>query len=399
MKRLVRSALLLTAAALLASCGLFGDDEEELEPMELVDFDATIKIKRLWSAKLGGDAEFLRVALRPAGDGNRIYAASHDGEVSAFDPETGKQAWRTDLDMELTAGPGVGEGHVVVTSKDGLAIMLDAATGAETWRVDIAGESLATPLVKNDVVVVQTIDNRLQALSVFDGRQKWLLQQSTPALTMRGTSSPVVIGTTVLAGFDAGRVVAADLDTGTIIWETLLAPPKGRSDLDRLSDVDGALAVVQQDLYASGYQGRLAALASESGQILWNREVSSYEGVSADWNSVYTARDDGELVAMSRVNGNETWRNASLLRREPTLPIPFNTTVAVGDFEGYIHFFSNIDGEPAARVRFGNKAISSDPMVIANRLYVQTDGGSLGAFVVVDDRPRRSVPDVADDES
>jgi outer membrane protein assembly factor BamB len=385
---------------LVASCGLFGDEEDEaLEPKELVKISETVKIKRIWTAKLGDDAEFLRVALRPAGDGSRIYAASRDGIVTAFDPASGKQIWRTKLEMELSAGPGAGEGRVAVAGKDGLGIVLDAATGKEQWRVDIAAESLATPLIKNDTVVFQTIDNRLDARSLFDGRERWSIVQSTPVLTIRGSSSPVTVGSTVLAGFDSGRIVAANIDTGVVIWEVLLSPPKGRSDLDRLSDIDGAMALVGQDLYATGYQGRMAALASESGQILWNREVSSYEGIAADWNSVYTTRDDGEIIAMTRANGNELWRNDSLLRREPTLPIPFNTTVVVGDFEGYLHFFSAIDGEPVARQKIGGAAITSDPFVIANRLYVQSDSGSVSAFVVVDDRPRRNAPDVADDGS
>ena len=137
----------------------------------------------------------------------------------------------------------------------------------------------------------------------------------------------------------------------------------------------------------------MAAVASESGQILWSREVSSYEGVAADWNSLYTVRDDGEIIAMARRNGAETWRNASLLRREPTLPVPLGTTVVVADLDGYIHFFSTIDGEPVAREKLGSSAISSDPFVIANRLYVQTESGQLACFMIVDDRPRRSQPD------
>jgi outer membrane protein assembly factor BamB len=393
------TAGLVAATLMLNGCGLFGDKEEELEPMELVDIDESIRIKRIWTASLGGKSDYLRVALRPAGDGNRIYAAGRDGDVSAFDPKSGKRIWRTKLDIELSSGPGVGEGRVVVAAKDGFVIVLDAATGEEQWRAEIAAESLARPVVKDDLLIIQTIDNRLQAMSLYDGRSRWSLEQSTPALTIRGSSSPEIVGTTVVAGFDTGRLIAADLETGTVVWESLLSPPKGRSDLDRLSDIDGELAVVGQDLYAAGYQGRLAALAVESGQVLWSREISSYEGVAADWNSLYTVRDDGEIIALTRRNGAESWRNASLLRREPTLPIPFGTTVVVGDLEGYIHFFSTIDGEAVARERLGRDAITSTPLVIANTLYVQGDSGTLGAYVVVDDRPRRGAPDIAEDET
>ena len=397
MKTLLRLAAPIAATLLLSSCGLFGDKDEELEPKELVDFEQTLRIKRVWSAGVGGKSEFLRVALRPASDGNRIYTASFDGIVSAFDAASGKQAWRTKLKVELSAGPGVGEGRVVVAAKDGKAISLDASTGAEQWSARIEGESLARPLIDGEYVVVQTIDNRLMALSAFDGRQVWTVEQSTPSLTMRGSASPVLVGRTIIAGFDNGRLAAVELDSGDVLWESFLAPPSGRSALDRLSDIDGAIATVGQDIYAVGYQGRIGALASESGQILWSREISSYEGVAADWNSVYTTRDDGEIIAMSRRDGTETWRNNDLLRREPTLPAPFYTTVVVGDLEGYVHFFSSLTGAAVARVKLGGAAISNAPIVVADRLYVQSDSGSIAAYEVVRDLPKRSAPDISDE--
>jgi outer membrane protein assembly factor BamB len=393
----LRAAGLVAATLLVGACGVFSDKDESLEPVKLVDIDETIEVRKVWSARVGRSTDYLRLALRPDGDGSRIYAAGADGKVSAFDPESGDLVWRTDLELDLSAGPGVGEGHVAVMSKDGFAILLDASDGTEQWRTLVDAESLARPLIKDDLVIVQTIDNRLQALSLFDGDSRWSIQQTTPPLTIRGSSSPVAIGTLVVAGFDSGRLVAAELDSGTIVWEAFLSPPQGRSDLDRLADIDGVMAVVGQDLYAAGYQGRLASIAAESGQLLWSREISSMEGVSADWNSLYTTRDTGEIIALTRRAGTETWRNDSLLRREPTLPVPFGTTVVVGDLEGYIHFFNTIDGEPAARERLGGSAISSDPFVIANRLYVQNEAGELGAYVIVDDRPQRSQPDVADE--
>lgn len=396
MKKLSRLASLFVVTMLVSSCGLFEDKEEELEPAELLPVVESVDVKRIWGAKVGGSSDFLRVALRPSGDGARIYTASRDGRVTAFEPETGRQVWRTDLDLELSAGPGTGEGHVAVVGQNGYAIVLDASNGAEKWRSFVAAESLSRPLIKDDSVIVQTIDNRLQALSLFDGRMRWSIQQDMPPLTMRGSSSPVAVGSSVIAGFDSGRLVAVEVDSGTVVWDVLLSPPQGRSDLDRLSDIDGAMAVVGQDVFAIGYQGRLAALAAESGQVLWSRDISSYEGVAADWNSVYTISDDGELLALTRRNGAEVWRNDSLLRREPTLPIPFGTTVVVGDLEGYIHFFNAIDGEAVARKKLGSEAITSDPFVMGNRLFIQSDSGQIAAYVIVEDRPQRAQPDATE---
>ncbi len=399
MTHIGRYLLALSAAVLLAGCGLFGDDDEELEPAELIDFETKVPVKRLWKTKIGGDAEFLRVALRPMGDGNRIYAASVDGNVVALDPDKGRQVWRTKLGVGLSSGPGVGEGLIVVVAADGFVIALSADDGTERWRAYISGESLATPLVHEEWVVVQTVDNKLLALSIFDGTQRWSLEQTTPTLTMRGSTSPQNVGQNVVTGFDNGRVMAINLETGDIEWDSMLAPPSGRSDLDRLSDIDGDIAVVGQDLYASGYQGRIASLAAESGQVLWARELSSYEGVTADWNNVYSTLQNGELVALNRRSGTELWRQNALLRREPTVPVSFRMTVVVGDLEGYLHFFSNVDGEPAARVRAGSSAIVGTPLVMAGRLFVQSDDGSVSAWYIVEPKPDpRRAPDIADGE-
>ena len=397
MNSALRMTGLVVTVLLLSSCGLFDDKDEELEPKKLVKLKNTLNIKKLWSAKVGGDSEFLLVGLRPASDGSNIYAASQDGKVIAVDPVSGKLRWKTELEIELSAGPGIGEGAVAVASKDGYVVLLDAKTGVERWRVYIGGETLAQPLIKDDVVIAQSIDNRLRALSLFDGKQKWELEQTMPALTMRGASSPVLVDGKVIAGFDNGRLLAVNADSGDIEWDSMLALPTGRSDLDRLSDVDGSIAAVGLDVYAAGYQGRVTSLAAESGQVLWAREISTQVGVSADWNSVYTTREDGEVVAMGRNDGAETWRNDDLLRRDPTLPVPFHTAVVVGDFEGYLHFFSSIDGTAVARMRLGSTSISSYPLVVANTLYVQSDGGTLAAYTVVQDRSKRRGPDVSEE--
>ncbi|MEX0706791.1 MAG: outer membrane protein assembly factor BamB [Woeseia sp.] len=386
---ILRTGLLVAACLAMPGCGIFGgEDDDALAPKELVDFEPTLKVERLWSAKVGGKSEFLRLNLVPAGDGTRIYTAGRDGSVSAFDPESGRRLWRTETDAPLSAGPGLGNGRVVVAASDGTLISLVAETGEERWRVNIGGESLATPIIARDSLVVYTIDGKLRVLSLFNGNVRWSMEQSVPALTLRGSAAPVVVGTTIIAGFDNGRLVAVNLLDGATEWEAMLSPPTGRSDLERLSDVDGTITAVDQDVYASGYQGRIASVAAESGQVLWAREVSTHVGVSADWNNLYTANNDGEILAMSRNTGAEAWRNDALLRREPTLPVPFDTAVVAADFEGYLHFMSNLDGDLVARERVGKGMVSGAPVVIGGRLYVQTEAGKVSAYAV----PKRDAP-------
>lgn len=395
--RLQRMALLALLGVLFSGCSVFGSkDDEELEPIELVDFEETLEVRQVWSKKIGGGSEALRVALTPGFDGNHVYAASYDGKVSAIDPQNGKSIWETDLDLILSAGPGVGSKLVVVAGYDGELIALNAADGSEAWRRDIGGEALARPVVSDESVIAYTNDGRLRVFSIYDGADRWELLQDLPALTLRGAAEPVVVSSTIISGFDNGRLVATSLDEGVLLWEAIISPPSGRSDLERLADVDGSLAVVGQDVYASGYQGRVAALASESGQVLWAREMSGYSGLAADWENVYISEAQGEIIALLRRNGSDVWRNDSLLRREPTAPAVFSTAVVVGDYDGYVHFFATVDGTPVARKQVGKGMISGKPVVAGNRLLVQSESGTLAAFAVPEPPRKEDAPAIAE---
>ena len=193
--QLTRTVILFFAITSLSACGIFkSKEDEELLPVELTKFEQTEKIKRIWSTKIGGSSDQLLLGLSPIGDGNLIYAASSDGIVVAIDPETGDARWKVDLEVDLSAGPGVGEGFTVVTSKDGDVILLNSSSGQEQWRKSIEGESLAKPLIDDNMIIIQTIDNRIVSLARADGRQRWELEQTMPLLSMRGSASPLIVG-------------------------------------------------------------------------------------------------------------------------------------------------------------------------------------------------------------
>lgn len=393
--RLLRAGIVLLLATTLSACGIFGDkDDEELPPKELLKFTQTLPVKKAWSAKVGGDSELLRLGLMPAGDSSKIFAAGYNGRVSAFRPDSGKLLWKVDTDANLSAGPAYGDDLLVVASADGELIALSANDGAPRWRTDIGSEVLAQPLIHDNAVIVRTGDGKLAVYEAFDGSERWVVEQEVPSLSMRGTSAPVVVGRTVVAGFDNGRLMAVSLASGETLWEAMLAPPTGRSDLDRLSDVDGYMAVSGQDVFAAGFHGQIAAVAVESGQALWSREHSTFNGLGLDWNNVYILVEDGDVLALARRNGVEVWRQEALQRRWPVAPTAFNTAVAVGDFEGYVHFFDSASGTPVARVRVAKGPLSGYPLVIGDTIYVQSEAGTLTALRVQQPRkPRRSGTD------
>ena len=380
----VRAAVLTIVLGTLAfpnaGCSVFGGDDDEPQPAELVKFKPTIRIKKVWSASLGGDSESLRLALQPASDGARVFAAAHDGKVSAFDAEKGKRLWRQKTRLQLSGGPATDGEVVVIGSSNGEVIALNAADGKRRWLANVSSEVLAAPAIAGGVALVRTVDGKLAALDLADGRQRWFVQQVMPRLTVRGTGAPVVIRDTVYCGFDNGKLTSYALADGSVGWEVLLDPPAGRNEVERLADINSTIRAIGEDLYVVGYRGQLASVAAESGQVLWSRDVRSYEGLSVDLENVYVSGADSELSAMSRQTGNDLWKNEQLKLRDISGPTSFRNSVVVGDFEGYVHFFDTATGKLQARVRAGSDRVTSPPVVVSETLYVQTDGGDLAAF-------------------
>lgn len=374
-------ALLIVALAIPNSgCSVFGGDDDEDVPVELTKFKSTLKIKKVWSASLGDDSESLRLALQPASDGSRVFAAAHDGRVSAFEAEKGKRLWRQKTKLQLAGGPATDGEVVVLGSSNGEVVALNATDGTQRWRVTLSSEVLAAPAIAGGLALVRTVDGKLAALDLADGKQRWFVQQVMPRLTVRGTGAPIVIKDTVYCGFDNGKLAAYSLADGSVGWDIVLEPPAGRNEIERLSDINSTVRAIGEDLYAVGYRGQLAAVAAESGQVLWSQDVRSYEGLSVDLQNVYVSGSASELQALSRQTGVEIWKHELLKFRDISGPAGYQNSVVVGDFKGYVHFFDNATGALQARVRAGRDRVTSPPVVVNETVYVQTDGGDLAAF-------------------
>jgi outer membrane protein assembly factor BamB len=377
----MKHARLIAALALLGALAACDKDTTVEPPAELVDIKSTLPVHRLWSESMGGGGEVLRLTLGVAGSGDTVYAAGRDGKVRALDAATGKQRWQADTDLELSAGPGVGFGLVVVGTSDGDLVALEAATGKQRWKARIPGEILAPPLLDGDHVIVRSVEGRLRALSASNGKEVWLVEDVVPRLSLRGTATPVAVGgDTVVCGFDTGKVIAVTLAKGETLWQTQLTTPHGRTELDRLSDVDSAVLVSGKDVYAVGYQGRVAMIALDTGQLWWSRDLSSYRGLAIDDDQVYVSTSDGDVVALRRRDGTVVWQQRGLARRGLSTPAVDGNAVIVGDFEGYLHWLDRASGKFVAREHPGDTRIAAPPLVMGGRVYVIDEGGHLEAF-------------------
>ena len=378
------SALLATTLS-TGACGIFGGDEdsEARQPRELGEFSEQFRIRRVWSAKIGDGGGELRLALRLDGDGSRVYAASTAGSVHAFEAETGKRRWERDTKLSLSAGPAVGEGYVAVASSGGWIVALNASTGSEEWRAYVRGEVLAAPAVGGGRLFVRTVHGFLYAFSLATGQELWSVSQSMPRLSLRGTSAPVLQAQLVICGFDNGRLIAYQQADGSKVWDVPLAAPAGRNELERLVDLNGEVQVVGNDVYVAGYNGLLASIAAESGELLWSREFSGYNGLVVDANNVYSVSEDGKVSAHARTGGTPLWSAGLLGYRDLSRPSLFASHLVIGDLEGYLHGFNVFTGKLEARARAGNGRIGAQPLVMGQLMYALTVSGDLTAWRAV----------------
>jgi len=368
----------LALAALLVGCD---KDKDVAPPATLVPFAAKLSVQRLWDASLGGKDRALRLALAPAADDKRIYAAGPDGSVHAFDALSGRSLWRVNSKLGLSAGPGVGAGLVVTGTSDGQVLALDAATGARRWLIRTSGEVLAQPVIGPQSVIVRTVDGRVRALALDTGRELWSNEQQVPRLSLRGTAVPAIAGDTVVCGFDNGKVAAYSINNGDLLWEASISPPRGKTELERLVDIDGRIEVSGHDVFVAGFQGRVAMLALDSGQVWWSRELSSYRGLVLDGEILYITTAEGSVQALRRRDGTPIWDTDKLIRRGLTTPVIDGGAVVVADFEGFVHWLDKDSGEIIARMPTKKKErITNAPLVANGVVYVQNDAGRLWAF-------------------
>ncbi|MFN2308434.1 MAG: outer membrane protein assembly factor BamB [Gammaproteobacteria bacterium] len=380
MTQVVRLLLAGLLASALSGCAwLRGSDNVE-PPAELAEIQARVTLQELWRRDVGaGVAErFLR--LRPAVDGGRVFAADHKGRVSAYDASTGEELWTARTGIEIAGGVGVGAGLVLVGGSKAEVIALDWRDGSERWRSRVSSEILSAPGVDPGMVVVQTVDGKLTGLNPEDGARVWVFDRSVPVLSLRGTSSPTLVQGAVIAGFDSGKLAVLDLARGLPVWEVSVAVPHGRSELQRMVDIDAPPRVWGGIIYVGAYQGRVAAVEGSSGRILWARDISTAAGLGVDFRRVYVTDENSQVWGLERDNGSGVWKQDRLARRALTAPVSFDGYVAVADFEGYVHLLAQDDGDLVGRTRADRKGVLAPLTVSDGVLYVYGNSGTLTAY-------------------
>ena len=397
-----RSLILLGLAALLCGCatikGWFSDSKSEnIEPPTLLtEFPQTLTVQKLWSERIGKGAQATGARMGAAYSDGKIFAASVTGDVSAFDAATGHTLWHKQLgsrhgwiwhhgdnSVRWSGGPTVEGDLVVVGTLEGGVQAFSAKDGADLWNAQLSSEVISAPAIGGGLVAVRSNDGRVFGLDARDGKRLWVFDRAAvPLLSLRGNSAPRIDNGVVYVGEDNGKVVAIRANDGIELWEQQVATGEGRSDVERLQDVDGGIQVDSGVVYAAGYRGQTAALIAQSGRPLWTHELSSFTGVALSATQLYAADADSGIWALDLRSGSSEWKQDGLKYRWVSVPAVQGDAVVVGDMEGFVHWLSISDGKFVARTRLAKEPIAAAPIVVGDVVYVEDIEGELGAFRV-----------------
>ena len=369
----LRFAVVLLLGFALGGCGSKGP-----QPVKLVDFKPSAKLAVAWKVSIGDAGRYV---FTPAISGDSVYAAGNRGDLLRIKAANGKTLWRIDTKAPLSGGVGVGENMVLVGTSKGSVLAYDIE-GKPLWQSKVSSEVLSAPQVAGEFVVVRSGDSRIFGLDARDGSRRWEYQATPPPLTLRANPGVIIVDNFVIAGMPAGKLVVLNITNGGLVWETVVAAPKGDNELERITDIAGPPLVEPGRVCAAAFQGRAACYETQKGGQLWARPASSVGSLAADDLSVYLSEDTGSVVALDRNTGASVWKQDKLAYRNLSAPLATKDYVVVGDYEGQLHFLKFEDGSFAARIATDGGGIAAAPKMIGDLVLVQTRKGGLFAISI-----------------
>ncbi|MGB2078423.1 MAG: outer membrane protein assembly factor BamB [Vibrio sp.] len=385
MKKLFQRTLAITGITLaIMGCS---SEEDNIVMSPLPEVQSEFTPTTVWSNSVGSGVGQFFSKLAPAYDGiDKIFVASRDGDVKAINSDTGETVWDIEIESKgparLAGGITAALDKMVIGSENGMVYAISNDDGSILWQQKVDGEIVSKPLIDSGLVVVNTSKGSLVGLSELDGSQMWEINNDVPNLTLRGESSPVTVAGGVFWGMSNGRLGAAILERGQVLWQQPIGTPKGATEIDRIVDVDSTPLIVDSTLFTVGINGQLVAVDLRSGQPMWKRPYSSALDLASDGSDVFVVTDKDRVAAVDMRSGTELWSNKKLEYRQLTAPTVINNYVVVGDTEGYLHWMDPYSGDFVAQQLIEKDGIAVPPLVLSDGYVVVTRDGSVKKMAI-----------------
>lgn len=373
-KRIVCAFLLgLAITALVACSGNF----RVHKPAELVPVTNQFDLQPVWSTSVGSSEAF---SFDPVVAGDAVYAASHRGNLVKVDLMSGNKVWEVSVLDRLSVGPGSDGRVTAVVSTKGNVFAYDDA-GKQLWNVNVGGEVLSEPVVAGGVVVIRTLGDRFLGLDAQTGVRKWIYQRQQSALSLRvGYGMLPINNEVIVTGFAGGRFGMIAIANGGLIWETPVSFPKGFSEIERLNDVSAKPSMEGEIVCAVSYQGRIGCGQARTGNLLWFKDFSSFTGTAQSRDMVFSSNEKSHVTAFATKDGSQIWENMQLIYRDVGEPLAVGRVLLMGDAQGYVHAFSQANGELVARIRHDSSPVTAAPVAVGGLILIQSQGGKLAAY-------------------
>ena len=378
----VRVLLGASLIVLLAACGSPDNSEP---PAPLTDINNGLRFDQIWTIKTGAGISAGSYNRQPLLVGDEIFTVDIDGLIKNIDAESGKLKWDFETGIESITGLFGNNKIIVASSRNGELNIYDRTDNNLNfrWSARLKGEIRSPPVTNADSLFIRTVDGRLSSISKADGSIQWTVSHLVPALSLTGNSAPILHNELVIAGFDDGKLAAFDQTNGQVVWEITVSQPTGRSEIERLVDVDGQFILSDGVIYVSSYQGRIAAIQAIDGEELWSRKFSSFNAMSIDADAIYISSDSSHLWSIDRRTGSALWKQDILHARKISAPLLFKDKIIVGDFDGHVHWFNQSDGALIGRLRPSYKRHYSRPFQWDNKIFAMDSDGILSSFEVI----------------
>lgn len=334
----------------------FWQDEDEVEgPSELYSVTNNIQLEKEWSYSAGNDQIYGRL-LPDIYEGNLFFINSM-GNLSTLDLNSGNRIWYKETNDVVSSGVDVNFKTVTYSTLEGFLVALDHKSGKELWRTQTSSEGLSPPANSGKHIILQTVDGRVSGYNLKSGELEWFHQTVLPSLTLRGTSSPFIDKGFIFTGFANGKVAMIYPDSGAIRLELPVTINEGKSELERIVDVDGKPVITNELLIAASYQGNISAINLRDGRPTWQEKLSTVKDLAVNGSRVIAVNDKGILKAFGIATGAIIWEQEDLKLRNLTSPASVRNLVAVGDFEGYIHLLNAQNGDFEGRKKVSRNSI------------------------------------------
>tara|TARA_B100000767_G_scaffold108271_1_gene103778 strand:+ start:500 stop:1681 length:1182 start_codon:yes stop_codon:yes gene_type:complete len=349
---------LLSSCSSMESLKFWPDAEIDTdEPKKLENFSSSYTIKNNWKISFKGGDNTLGNFI-PSFNANNIFFANSSGVISSFNAASGQSNWKVQSNL-LSSGVASGFDILVVSDEDGNVVARRQNDGSTLWTSNVKSEVLAPAVIDAKFVIIKTGSGELIALDRNSGELVWSYRSKLPNLTIRGSSSPVILDDQIFVSFDNGRLGVFQLDTGFPIWDGAISYASGISELESLVDSDSSPLVEGGLIYTTNYQGNLNIFDLAQQRSVWTSESSSFFSPVILKGVLAVVETNSSINSFSMKSLQPSWSSSEYLNRDISNAISFKGNLVIGDFKGYIHIIDPLNGNTIARKKVSRKPIKT----------------------------------------